>query len=247
MPRFKAVIEYDGTDFHGFQRQASGRTVQGEIEAALARMNAGRAVTVYGAGRTDSGVHARGQVVAFDLAWRHGTRVLLRALNANLARDVAARAVEQVADGFHPRFAARSRRYEYRIYNARIRSPAYERAAWHVWPPLDVDAMRAAARALVGEHDFASFGAAPDGKSNTVRTVYRAQWDVTEPLVVFEIAANAFLYHMVRSIVGSLRQVGHGELSQEQFTQRLAAADRSQAGPLAPPNGLTLVEVIFED
>jgi tRNA pseudouridine38-40 synthase len=175
MARYRAVVEYDGTDFRGFQRQAEGRTVQGDFEAALTRLGWPGA-TIWGAGRTDSGVHAVGQVVAFDLDWAHGGPALQRALNANLPDDIAVQAVAESPPAFHPRFDARARRYRYTIYQGLARSPLRARYAWHVQTPLDGPAMQAAAERLLGTHDFATFGTDPDGGANTVRTVSRAVW-----------------------------------------------------------------------
>jgi tRNA pseudouridine38-40 synthase len=243
--RYRAVVEYDGTDLLGFQRQATGRTVQGELETALTRIGwQGRSIA--GAGRTDSGVHASGQVVAFDLAWAHGPEALLRALNANLPSEVAVKAVEACAPDFHPRFSARARRYRYTLYNQPGRSPLAARYSWQVWPALDLAAMQAASQALLGRHDFATFGADPDQGTNTVRTVSVAEWH-SEPggWFRFEIQAEAFLFRMVRSLVGALRRVGHGELSVAEFAALLAAADRAQCPPPAPPGGLCLIAVLY--
>src|SRR5436190_4002056 len=171
MPRYKLIIEYDGTDFLGFQRQVVGRTIQSELEAALYRIGwLGKAVL--GAGRTDSGVHASGQVIAFDLDWKHGEGDLLRALNANLPPDIAVKSAVECAPDFHPRFAARGRRYRYTLYNASVRSPLVAHSTWHVWPSaLNLEAMQTASRPLVGQHDFAAFGSDPDDGKNTIRTV----------------------------------------------------------------------------
>lgn len=247
MARYKAIVEYDGTDFLGFQRQAVGRTVQAELEVALNRIGwSGKAVL--GAGRTDTGVHASGQVIAFDLVWRHGAADLLRALNANLPQDVAVKSVEACAPDFHPRFSAQGRRYRYTIYNAPIRSPLLARYAWPVWfPALNLEAMQAASGRLLGQHDFVAFGSDPEGGENTLRTVKLAEWSAPTPgtLLYFDIQANAFLYRMVRSLVGALKGVGAGELTVEAFGTILASRDRSQCPPLAPPQGLCLVEVIY--
>ncbi len=245
MGRFRGILEYDGTEFHGFQKQAEHRTVQAEMEAALGRISGGGRTLVSAAGRTDSGVHASGQVVAFDLGWRHGKEKLLRALNAQLPADVGLRALEHVENGFNPRRAARWRRYEYRIYNAPARSPLHARVSWYVWPELDMEAMRVGARHLLGEHDFATFGSAPDKRGHTVRAVREAEWTVEGTLLVFAIEANAFLYHMVRSIVGTLRLVGAGQWKAEVMAELLRARDRARCGALAPPQGLTLVEVKY--
>jgi len=243
--RFRGILEYDGTEFHGFQRQAGQRTVQAELEAALGRISGGGRKPVSAAGRTDSGVHATGQVVAFDLEWRHGDEKLLRALNAQLPADASLRALERAENGFNPRRAARWRRYEYRIHNAPVRSPLQARLSWHVWPGLDMEAMRAGARHLLGEHDFATFGSAPDKRGHTVRIVREVKWNTEGRLLVFAIEANAFLYHMARSIVGTLRVVGSGEWKAEMMAEVLAAGDRGRCGTLAPPQGLTLVEVKY--
>jgi tRNA pseudouridine38-40 synthase len=245
MPRYRSLLEYDGTDFLGFQRQAAGRTVQGEVEAALGRLGwTGR--TLWGAGRTDAGVHASGQVIAFDLEWAHGAEALGRALNANLPSDVAAREVAESEAEFHPRYSARGRRYRYTLYNQPVRSPLAARYSWQVWPALDVAALRAASEHLLGRHDFASFGIDPDGGTNTVRTVRVADWaEAPGGRLTFDIEAEAFLQRMVRSVVGALRQVGGGALSAGGFADLLAAKDRRQCPPAAPPQGLCLVAVLY--
>jgi len=243
--RFRGILEYDGTEFHGFQRQAGQRTVQEELETAVGRIAGGGRTPVSAAGRTDSGVHASGQVVAFDLEWRHGDERLLRALNAQLPADASLRALEHAENDFNPRRAARWRRYEYRIHSAPVRSPLQARVSWHVWPRLDVEAMRAGARHLLGEHDFATFGSAPDKRGHTVRIVQEVKWSAEGRLLVFAIEANAFLYHMARSIVGTLCMVGSGEWKAEMMAEVLAAGDRARCGTLAPPQGLTLVEVKY--
>ena len=175
MACYRAVVEYDGTDLLGFQRQATGRTVQGELEAALGRIG-WTGTAVLGAGRTDSGVHAAGQVVAFDFEWRHNAGELARALNANLPTDIAIKAVEACPPQFHPRFDARARRYRYTLYNQPVRSPLAARFAWQVWPALDVGLLRAGSQPLVGPHDFAAFGSDPQHGGNTLRTVQLADW-----------------------------------------------------------------------
>ncbi len=241
--RLLAVVEYDGTDYLGFQIQAQGRTVQGEIERALAAVTQ-EEVRVVGAGRTDAGVHAQGQVIAFSTAWRHPTEELQRALNAVLPADIAVRELRPVAESFHPRFDAVSREYRYVVLNQPLRSPLARRFAYHFPWPLDVAAMNEAAGTLVGSHDFASFGRAPQG-DNTVREVYCAQWTPEEPFVYFDIVANAFLYRMVRSLVGTLLLVGTGELSPDGFEEILRSADRDRAGQVAPAHGLCLIKVNY--
>jgi tRNA pseudouridine38-40 synthase len=241
--RVRAVVAYDGANYGGFQRQTNAPTVQAALEAALAQVTQ-EEVSVLFAGRTDAGVHAEGQVVAFDTTWRHGEIVLQRALNAVLPADVVVRDVEEVEPDFHPRYDARSRRYRYTLHNAATRCPLTRRYSLHVAAALDVDEMQRAAQSLVGEHDFAAFGQSPQG-DHTVRRVLRAEWGGAPPRLTFDIEANAFLYRMVRSIVGTLLVVGRGEMSVEDFVAVLASRDRSQAGPTAPPHGLCLLEVKY--
>jgi tRNA pseudouridine38-40 synthase len=244
--RVRAIVAYDGTEYGGFQRQDNAVTVQEALEAALAQVSDvdRSAVSILAAGRTDAGVHASGQVIAFDTAWRHGLNDLQRALNAVLPVDIAITEVAEATAGFHPRYDARSRRYRYTVYNTPIRSPLERRYSLHVAAPLNVEAMQRAARLLVGEHDFATFGQPPQGDS-TVRYVLEAEWGGEAPRLHFDIEANAFLYRMVRSIVGTLLEVGRGVRSVEAVEAALAARDRSQAGPTAPPHGLRLVKVRY--
>jgi tRNA pseudouridine38-40 synthase len=244
MARYKAVVEYDGTDYCGFQHQSGQPTVQAVLEQGIANL-AGQRVRLLAAGRTDSGVHALGQVVAFDLAWRHGTGSLLRALNANLPGDVAVRSVSEASAAFHPRFDATKRTYVYHVYNQSLRSPLHRRYSWHVARPLDTTSMHAAADLLVGSRDFATFGQAPQGE-NTVREVFSAGWRKRGAMLIFEVEANAFLHRMVRSIVGALKLVGDGTWAVTDFEAALEARDRSRAGQSAPPQGLYLLSVAYD-
>ena len=241
--RVRAVVAYDGTDYSGFQRQTNAPTVQAALEAALMQVTQEN-VTVLAAGRTDAGVHAAGQVIALDTVWRHGMTALQRALNAVLPRDIAVRDVEEVASDFHPRYDAHSRLYQYTLYNAPVRCPLARRHGLYVATPLNIEAMQRAAQALVGEHDFAAFGQPPQGRV-TVRRVLVAEWGGQPPWLTFDIEANAFLYRMVRSVVGTLLQVGRGDISEEDFRAVLASRDRSQAGPTVLPHGLCLMGVKY--
>ncbi len=241
--RVRAVVAYDGTDYRGFQRQVNGPTVQQALETALAQVTR-ETITLLAAGRTDAGVHAVGQVIAFDTAWRHGIDDLQRAMNAVLPADVAVQKLKEAAPGFHPRYDARSRRYQYTLYNAPLRCPLNRRYSLHVSTLLDRAAMEEAACSLVGEHDFAAFGQPPQGNV-TVRRVLAAGWGGEPPQMTFEIEANAFLYRMVRSIVGTLLRVGRGKMSVKQFVEALASCERGQAGQTAPPHGLCLMEVTY--
>jgi len=242
--RVMAVIEYDGTDYLGFQLQAEGRTVQGEVERALAKITR-RETRVISAGRTDAGVHAIGQVISFVPQWKHSLPELHRAMNALLPEDVAVHQMAWVADDFHPRFDAVSREYRYTVLNQSLRSPLARRFAYHYLKPLDVEAMDRAASCLVGSHDFASFGRPPQGES-TVRQVHRAECTRQDQFIYFDIVANAFLYRMVRNIVGALLLVGVGELSPKGFEEILQARDRRRASPPVPAHGLCLIRVNYE-
>ncbi|HEU0028802.1 MAG TPA: tRNA pseudouridine(38-40) synthase TruA [Ktedonobacterales bacterium] len=248
-----ALVEYDGTRYSGFQRQPvdRGPTIQGEIEAALRRVT-GAPVQITGAGRTDSGVHATGQVVSFQPGARLDEDAWRRALNAHLPRDIAVRAVRMVGDGFHARKSALGRRYRYRIFHDPIRSPLRERYAWRASRPLDVATMRAAAALLPGERDFGAFGSSPrdsreDGyRGHTVRRLTLARCEETESgEIVFDFAANAFLTGMVRRLVGTLALVGAGRLTVDGLRDILEARDRARAGPAAPPHGLCFTRVDY--
>lgn len=243
--RYRAVVEYDGAAYAGFQRQANQPTVQSALEQAIERTT-GQNVVVLGSGRTDAGVHARGQAIAFDVAWRHGVEALQRALNARLPADISILSLAITKEDFHPRFDACKRTYLYTINNEPVRSPLHRRASWHVRRPLDLAAMNEAASALVGVHDFGTFGRPPKGE-NTVRQVYEAFWRRQRALLLFQITANAFLYRMVRSLVGSMKLVGEGTWTASDFVAALEACDRSRAGTTAPPHGLTLLSVTYDE
>jgi tRNA pseudouridine38-40 synthase len=246
--KYRAIVAYDGTRYQGFQRQAAGiPTIQGRVEQAIQAIT-GHAATVVGAGRTDAGVHATGQVIAFDLqeeVWKHSTNALLNALNANLPDDIALQSlVEEPDDRFHPRFSASSRMYEYTLLTTAQRQPLLSRRVWHVRQPLDIEAMQQAAKLLIGEHDFATFGQPPAG-TNTVRYVFRSEWEAKGACWIYRVQATAFLQHMVRRMVGMTVDVGRGRLSIEHFEADFQAADLTRAKTLAPPQGLVLVAVDY--
>jgi len=243
--RYRAQIEYDGTGYFGFQRQEKDQpTVQSELERALNRLT-NETIVVSGSGRTDRGVHALGQVISFEIDWKHGVTSLQRALNANLAPDIAVVEVGETESNFHPRFDAIRRAYRYHVYNAAVRSPLRRLGSWYVRKPLDIDRMNDAAKLLVGKHDFATFGSPPQG-DNTTREVYVAQWRKQAGLFVFYIEANAFLYRMVRTVVGTLKLVGEGSWTIDEFAAALSARDRSRAAAVAPACGLYLEGVTYE-
>lgn len=250
--RYRAVLAYDGTNYYGFQRLPSNQpTIQSAVETVLTRLS-NQPVTIIGAGRTDTGVHAAGQVIAFDLVWKHRIDDLLRAINATLPIDIAVQRLEQAALDFHPRFNAHSRTYCYTVYVAPVRQPLLARTAWHIWPPkigrLDVGQMNRAAAQLVGIHDYASFGSPPQsdgGSLTTIRQIFRSLWSIgtDERLLYYVVEANAFLYHMVRSIVGALVEIGLNRMALDEFSAAFQAKDR--IGKLAPPHGLSLIEVTY--
>lgn len=244
LTRYRAIVAYCGTAYYGFQRQiAEQPTIQSQLEAALAQI-VSRPVTVVGAGRTDSGVHALGQVVTFDVVWSHGSGSLLRAINTYLPIDISVLELQPVSSAFHPRYDAVSRTYEYHIYNFPIRHPLQQGRSWHVPQPLDIDRLKEASAMLIGVHNFATFGQAPKG-NNTVRKVFRAEWRTKETLLIFTIEANAFLYRMVRSLVGTMKAVGEGSWTLEEFVAAFASDNRQVAGNTAPPDGLYLISVNY--
>ena len=243
--RYRATVEYDGHNFLGFQYQARGCTVQGELENAIERV-AQQRVRVAGAGRTDAGAHAIGQVIAFDVAWRHSTPDLMRALNAVLPKEIALRDCSIAHSDFHPRYDALWRRYCYTVWNEPVRSPLGQRYAHHVADPLNVEVMRGASGCLLGSHDFGAFGQPTQGL-NTVRNVMQAGWLASGSLLVFEITANAFLRHMVRTIVGTLLQVGRGHMKPDEIDNLVSSGVRGAAGPPAPANGLCLMKIGYAD
>jgi tRNA pseudouridine38-40 synthase len=245
-PRYRATVGYDGTDFLGYQIQAKGRTVQGEIERCLKQVTQAK-IRIEAAGRTDAGVHATGQVIAFDVAWRHSVTDLHRALNATLPDDIVISELRTVKPFFHPRFSALSRTYHYQVINQRWPNVLQRRYAYHLDQDLDVEAMNKASQLLIGSHDFASFGKPTQG-SSTIRTVMQAEWLAKEDhKLIFRITANAFLYRMVRNIVGVLVETGLKRLAVADVKQILAARTLSQLGAPAPACGLCLVNVTYPE
>ncbi len=257
----KIVLAYDGTGLVGWQRQPSGVSVQALVEGALAAIE-GRPVVVVGAGRTDAGVHALGQVASCRFEHPIPLDELARALNARLPDDVRVLSVSEAADDFHARYGARSKTYRYLVLNDRLVSPFERRYVWHVPRPLDIAAMAEAARLLEGRHDFAALQGAGSAAKSTVRTVALARVQVlatmevagglTLParpeggrLVAFDMCGDGFLRHMVRNAVGTLVEIGLGRRAPASIAGLLASGDRALAGPTAPPAGLFLVGVEY--
>jgi tRNA pseudouridine38-40 synthase len=243
MAHYQVIIAYDGTNFQGFQRQGSSRTVQAEIETAL-RALGWQGKSILAAGRTDSGVHASGQVIAFDLDWAHTNAVLLKALNAKLPKDVAVREVSQADEEFHPRYSATARRYRYRLFCQPNRDPLRERYAWRVWPKVQGSLLQQAADLLPGTHDFAAFGSPLKPGGTTTRTVFAAQWQPEGDGWSFSVTANAFLFRMVRRLVFLQVLVGRQRLPIETFASALQSPCPLTPG-LAKPSGLVLEKVFY--
>lgn len=251
MPRFAFRLEYHGGPFQGWQRQATGATVQGRVEAALARLNPDP-VTVHAAGRTDTGVHATGQVIHADLARDWAPRRLMEALNHHLRPDpVAATACARVDEGFHARFSAVERRYLFRVLSRRA-PPVHEAGlVWHVKHPLAAGPMREAAETLIGRHDFTTFRASLCQARSPVKTLDEIALTETEvpggTEFRFRLRARSFLHNQVRSIVGTLERVGAGAWAPARVAEALAARDRAACGPVAPPMGLYLTDVGYPE
>jgi tRNA pseudouridine38-40 synthase len=242
--RWRIVVEYDGTDFSGWQRQIGQRTIQETLEDAIRNMT-GETVFVRAAGRTDAGVHADGQVASFDLALNIPPHGLLRGLNSILPTDVALVDVAEAAPDFDARFSARGKVYRYTIWNHSVRSPRLARSAWHVRQPVDTDAVRRAAAGLVGQHDFRAFRASDCDRKTTNRIVRRLDVERQGPLITVDIEATAFLKNMVRIVVGTLVDLGRGRIPEDAPARMLAGSDRSAGGMTAPAAGLTLLRVIY--
>ena len=249
---FKITVAYDGTGYVGWQRQASGVSIQGLLEDALRELD-GRDVPVAGAGRTDAGVHALGQVASFNLEREMAPAVLLRAVNARLPPTVRVIAAQHAPADFHARFGARSKTYRYRLWKADAGNPFERQYSWHVAGPLDIDCMAQAARLVEGRHDFAAFQTAGSDAQTTEREVFSsriiAKFSTTVgggDLIQYEITGDGFLRHMVRAIVGTLVEIGRGARPVTFMQEVIQSRNRAVGGPTAPPEGLFLVSVAYD-
>jgi tRNA pseudouridine38-40 synthase len=248
---FKMLIQYDGTDFHGWQVQENDRTIQGELERVVG-MLADREVSIIGSGRTDAGVHAEGQVANVHLNDRFTPEKLVHAINGNLWRDIRIMRAEIAPDEFHARFSAKKKTYLYRVVNAPVMSPFWRRFAHHESRPLDVARMNQAARLFLGEHDWTAFASARSDGESRVRNVLdftvESKWDTTAQgaLIEFRITATGFLRYMVRSIVGTMLEVGRGEKDSDTIQTAILTGDRNLAGKTASAGGLTLFKVDYD-
>jgi tRNA pseudouridine38-40 synthase len=239
-------VAYDGTAYAGWQIQARDPTIQGRLMEAVAEME-GQPTKVYGAGRTDAGVHARGQGASFLTHSTIPTRGYLLGLNALLPDDIAVLEVAELGADFHARFSAQGKHYRYSIWNAPTRQPLITRFAWHRFKPLDDEAMARAGRHLEGEHDFDAFRAADCERENAVRRLWRVEVTRHANLVWIDVEGTAFLKQMVRNIAGSLVEVGLGKKPPDWIAEVLASGDRRRAGPTAPPQGLCLERVYYPE
>ena len=243
----RLTLEYDGTRYHGWQRQKNALSLQEVIEQALARIT-GESVRLIASGRTDAGVHARGQVANFHTKSTVPLRAFVRGLNSLLPLDIAVLQAEEVPLDFHARYDARWKTYEYLILNRPVRSPLHHLHTWWIPEPLDFAALEAAAQALPGEHDFSTFRAAGSRPGHAVRRVREAAWQQGPAgRLSISIAANGFLRGMVRSLVGTMVEIGRGKYSPEYLTEALGKRHRRLAGPTAPPQGLFLLGVEYEE
>ena len=248
MTRYKATISYDGTLFAGFQRQPHARSVQEEIEKTLMRLNQGNPVTIHGAGRTDAGVHALGQVIHFDLPQPRDEEKLRFALDTQTPEDIDFIRVEQVADDFHSRYKKHSKTYEFIVDYGRPKNPMMRHYATPYPYPLDVAKMQAAIQKLEGTHDFTGFTASGTSVEDKVRTITEARLveDAEHHRLVFTFSGNGFLYKQIRNMVGTLLKIGNDRMPIEQIDLILEKKDRNLAGPTAAPNGLYLKEIRYE-
>ena len=248
----KLLIQYDGTDFHGWQVQENDRTIQGELERVIGMLDDGP-VKVIGSGRTDAGVHAEGQVANVVLRRSFTPDQLRQAINGNLWRDIRIMSTERAPDAFHARFSAKNKTYIYRIVNAPVMSPFLRRFAHHESRPLNLVRLQESTRLLLGEHDWTAFASARSDGETRIRTVTdcmaESRWDAHAGANIIEIriSANGFLRYMVRSIVGTLLEVARGEKEPEVIQTAIVTGDRSLAGKTAPANGLTLLKVEYAD
>lgn len=239
--RVRLTVAYDGTNYHGWQQQSNGITIESELNRCLSEL-LGEQIAVIGASRTDAGVHAMGNIAVFDTESRMPADKFSYALNQRLPEDIRIQCSEQVADDWHPRHCTSRKTYEYRIYRGRFPMPVKRLYSLFTYDRLNVENMRKAAAYLVGEHDFKSFCQANAQVESTVRTLYLAEVEEQGTDLVIRVCGNGFLYNMVRIIAGTLLEVGRDKISPEEMEDILNAKDRARSGPTAPPQGLTLVK-----
>jgi tRNA pseudouridine38-40 synthase len=242
---FSLTIEYDGSAYHGWQRQKNEPTIQEEIETAIAHITRQK-ITLIGSGRTDAGVHALGQAANFHCETKLSPQILLKGLNSLLPRDIVIRACKEVEDNFHARYDVISKTYQYKIYNQDLPIAVGRQFSWFIRKKLDLNQMKKTMHSILGIHDFKAFEATGSPRSHTIRTVFHA--DITEAengFLLFTIKADGFLRYMVRNLVGTLVEVGHGKILPEDMEKILCSKNRKNAGATAPPHGLCLISVDY--
>lgn len=245
MKRFKMIVAYDGTNYNGFARQPNGITIQETLEEAISKI-VQHEVRTLGAGRTDQGVHAKGQCVTFDSETRVPEEKLAKAINSQLPLDISVKSVEEVSMDFQPRFGAKRKTYRYQILNSQVRDPFLYKYSLQYPYKMDIERMQEAANQMVGEHDFACFCSAGSSVKDTVREIYSIEIKKHEDLITVDICGNGFLYNMVRIIIGTLLHVNEGKLSTGDIIKIINGKDRQKAGPTVPPQGLTMLDIIYE-
>lgn len=246
MKRIQLIVAYDGTNYHGFAKQEHTVTIQGTIEEALYSLTKEK-IEVVGSGRTDAGVHAKGQCCIIDTVTKIPTRNLQKALNDRLPKDIVIKEVMEVKPDFHPRFMAKKKTYRYQILTDQVNDPFIGPFCYFYPYQLDIEKMQEAAKKIEGTHDFKAFCASGSTVKSTVRTVYSVEVRKIDNLIQIDVCGNGFLYNMVRIIAGTLISVGRHKMSPEQIIQMIERRDRSLGGPTAPPEGLTLLEVNYDD
>lgn len=245
MPRFKLILAYDGTNYHGFQKQHNGLTIQEVLEKAIQSI-VQQPVEVIGAGRTDTGVHARGQCCVFDAETSIPVYNLIKAINSKLPQDIVLRDLETVSEDFHPRYRAKHKTYRYQILNSKVRDPFNYKYTYFYPYALDVALMQEGANHIIGEHDFKCFCSAGSSVYSTVRTVYELKISKEDELITMDICGNGFLYNMVRIIAGTLIQVGSNKLPADKIKTIIVSKNRGLAGPTAPPEGLMMLQIEYD-
>ena len=244
MRNIKLTIEYDGTNYYGWQRQPDYKTIQGEIENVLSRITK-EDVEIFGSGRTDKGVHAVGQVANFNTNSRMEAHKFKLALNSLLPNDIAIKESTEVDLGFHSRYSGKGKKYKYLIYNNKTRCPMNRLYTYHVFYDLDLDKIKESSKYFIGTHDFCGFMSTKSDKKDTVRTIYSLDVDKKDNIIEISIEGNGFLYNMVRIIAGTLVDVGRGAIDHKDIKRIISSKDRTKGGHTAPPEGLYLWEVYY--
>lgn len=246
MKTYKIIVAYDGTCYHGFAKQNNAITIQETLETAIEKIIR-QPIQIIGAGRTDTGVHAKRQCCIFEADTCISTKKLLFAINSKLPKDIVIKELEEAEPSFHPRFAAKRKTYRYQILNSKISDPFLFPYVYLFGFTLDIEAMKEASRYMIGEHDFKCFCSAGSTVQSTVRIIYDIHIKKKNDLIIVDICGNGFLYNMVRIIIGTLLQVGQGRLKPQEIQQIIKSKDRTLAGPTAPPQGLIMLEINYKD